>query len=173
MVRRGSDRRATRLFPFRPRPAVAAGEAPHHGGSHRPGQRPVNGYVDAQPEHLRPVRRPRRSHVVLRGDLLLGGDHQVVLGGRAQPAREGHGYDLRPASRACAARAIGSFSAPMGGEYTFSIVARSWIVIPVLTAMARKSARSLIPSRPTICAPMSRSGPGSASSFTRSFSTPG
>ena len=34
------------------------------------------------------------------------------------------------------------------------MVANSLTAIPVLTAMARKSARSLMPSRPTICAPM-------------------
>ena len=53
------------------------------------------------------------------------------------------------------------------------MVANSLMVIPVLTAMARKSARSLMPSRPTICAPISRSVTGSASSLTRTFSTPG
>src|SRR5438034_6701615 len=51
---------------------------------------------------------------------------------------------------------MGSFRAPIGGEYTFSITARSRIVIPFLAQIARKSARSLMPSPPTSWAPMMR-----------------
>ena len=51
--------------------------------------------------------------------------------------------------------------------------ARSSSVMPVFTAIARKSARSLMPSPPTIWAPISRSVPGSASSLTLTLRTPG
>src|SRR5262249_56659001 len=76
-------------------------------------------------------------------ELLLGGLQQMPFRVVTQPLIEPHCHLPRLARQFCAASAIGSLRAPMAGEYTFSIQARSGIVMPVYTAMPRKSARSL------------------------------
>src|SRR5262245_14699373 len=159
--------------------------ARHPGHDPAPGcprQAPVHGDEHAAPEQRRRAgRADRRGPADLPGEIDLCGLHQVVLGIAAQPAGQPEirgadrpaGHDASRLSAFWAASAIGSLSAPIGGEYTFSIQARSSSVTPVRTAMARKSARSLIPSPPTTWAPISRSEPGSPSSFTRVLRTPG
>src|SRR5262245_55754381 len=161
---------------------MAAGHPGHHPAPCRPRQAPVYGYEHAAPEQRRRAgRADRRGTADLPGELDLRRLHQVVLGVAAQPtgkpeirgADRPAGHDASRLNAFWAASAIGSLRAPIGGEYTFSIQARSSIVIPVRTAIARKSARSLIPSPPTSWAPINRSEPGSPSSLTRVLRTPG
>src|SRR3954454_20672043 len=123
----------------------------------------------AQPR-LRALRRRRQRGHAGTADAGFGAAAPSVPAAPGAPEAEA----LRSsASPFCAAIAIGSNSAPIGGEKMFSIHARSSSVAPRLAANARKSQRSLTPSPPWIWPPTSFSEPGSASSLTCVFVAPG
>src|SRR5262245_44046905 len=147
--------------------------APRHaeddGMPHPPREPPIDRHEQALPEQLPetpPAHRAWPAQVAPR-QVGLCGLEQVLLGIAPDPFEEPHGQP--PPRPFCAASAIGSLSAPIAGEYTFSIQASSSSVTPFFAAIARKSHRSLIFSPLTSWAPIRRSVRGSASSFTRIF----
>src|SRR5947209_13904716 len=75
----------------RPLLAVTARHRLHDPAPYRPRQRPVSGDEQPPPEQLvEAARRARRPHPVPPRDLLVGCDHQVVLGVAAYPPEKRH-----------------------------------------------------------------------------------
>src|SRR5262249_6117226 len=79
----------------------------------------------------------------------------------------------RPACSAWAARAIGSFSAPIGGGEKVSIVARAPLGVLGLTAQARKTPPPFMPPPPPILGPTRGREPSPARTIHPRIPTPG
>ena len=98
--------------------AVAAGHALEHGHAEPPRQAAVDRHEDDEEEAV--LERPRRSGRLERavgGHPLLRGNEQVVLGvGTGARPRSARRYAPSRLRAFWAASAIGSLSAPIGGE---------------------------------------------------------
>src|SRR5215203_5556979 len=106
---------------WRPALAVAARHGVEDERTEAPRQPPVDRCEQIEEEAALEALPRSRTRVSVAGcDVALRSDQQVVLGVLAEPAGEPH-HRHALARRFCAASAMGSFSAPIGGEYTFSM----------------------------------------------------